>query len=289
MNAPLSTSGPARSSRGVGMRRLEDASIEQTAEFETFIRELLHDLRAPVRSVLGFSDALLADHGSSLNPAAADYVTRMIAAAERMERSLAAVREFIEAARINPKLEPVDCETIVRDAVSRFCVAEEVDPDQIVIESQSVVVIADRRTLSAALRPLLRNAVHFVAAEKVARIRIHFQKRDDVVRICVDDGGIGIPDEEAARIFEPFERLHGEEHFAGSGLGLATSRRAIGQLGGAAGYESISGGSRFWLELQIADGHDFSRSEMRSTSESATIASEDESAGSTANETDRGV
>ena len=88
-------------------------------------------------------------------------------------------------------------------------------------------------------------------------IRIHAEKRDgSLIRLWVEDNGIGVAGEHRDRIFRVFERLHGRETYPGSGIGLAIVRKSLERMGGSAGVESELGrGSRFWIELPRAEKH----------------------------------
>jgi len=97
---------------------------------------------------------------------------------------------------------------------------------------------------------LITNAIRFVPPEVKPNINISAEVRDEVVRLWVEDNGIGIGPEHHERIFHIFERLHGIESYPGTGIGLAIVKKGIEKLGGKAGVESAPGkGSRFWVEL----------------------------------------
>ena len=82
---------------------------------------------------------------------------------------------------------------------------------------------------------------------------MHAKSTRRAVRLIVDDNGIGIPEEFHDRIFKVFERLHGDDAYSGTGIGLAIVRRAAERMGGTAGVEPTPGGSRFWIDLARAE------------------------------------
>jgi len=97
---------------------------------------------------------------------------------------------------------------------------------------------------------LVGNGLKFVASETKPQIEISTERRDEVVRICVKDNGIGIAPEYQERVFGLFERLHTNQSYPGTGIGLALVRKGVERMGGRVGLESTLGaGSRFWLEL----------------------------------------
>jgi signal transduction histidine kinase len=105
-------------------------------------------------------------------------------------------------------------------------------------------------TLGQVFSNLLSNAMKFVAPGVPPRVRVRSNDLGDRVRLWVEDNGIGIPPEYLARIFGVFERLHKQEEYPGTGIGLAIVRKAIDRMGGSTGVESEPGkGSKFWIEL----------------------------------------
>jgi signal transduction histidine kinase len=97
---------------------------------------------------------------------------------------------------------------------------------------------------------LLSNAVKFVESGKQPQVRIYARGTGEFVRLWVEDNGIGIPNQQQAQIFGVFERLHGEETYPGTGMGLAIVRKAVERMSGTLGVESQVGlGSRFWISL----------------------------------------
>ncbi|MFN3486085.1 MAG: sensor histidine kinase [Planctomycetota bacterium] len=116
-------------------------------------------------------------------------------------------------------------------------------------------VRAHRAMLTQVIVNLLSNAIRFVGRGVEPRVRIRGEPRAGRVRLWVEDNGIGISAEHHERIFHMFERLNRQEDYPGTGIGLAIVRKAMERMGGAAGIESELGrGSRFWIELEAAEG-----------------------------------
>ena len=119
------------------------------------------------------------------------------------------------------------------------------------------MVLGHPATLSQVLTNLLGNAVKFVPVERAPALRVRAETDNGRVRVWVEDNGIGIAAEHQDRIFRVFERLHGEQEYPGTGIGLAIVRKAVERMGGRVGVESAPGqGSRFWVELQRLEGVD---------------------------------
>jgi signal transduction histidine kinase len=103
---------------------------------------------------------------------------------------------------------------------------------------------------------LLNNALKFVVPDRPLRVRIWSETREDRVRLWVEDNGIGIIPAHQKRLFGMFERLHPEDSYEGTGVGLAIVRKATERMGGKVGVESDGlSGSRFWIELMAAPGN----------------------------------
>ena len=111
-------------------------------------------------------------------------------------------------------------------------------------------VLGHEALATQCLSNLLDNAVKFVAPGVHPQVRVWTEPRANRVRVWVEDNGIGVSKEYHERIFRMFERLHANERYPGTGIGLAIVRKAVERMGGQAGVESEPGkGSRFWLDL----------------------------------------
>ena len=120
----------------------------------------------------------------------------------------------------------------------------------ILVEKPLPEVLSHSTTLEQVMGNLITNAIRFVPPEVKPNINISAEERDEVVRLWVEDNGIGIAPEHHERIFRIFERLHGVESYPGTGIGLAIVKKGAEKLGGKVRFESAPGkGSRFWIEL----------------------------------------
>jgi signal transduction histidine kinase len=112
------------------------------------------------------------------------------------------------------------------------------------------VVIANSTLLNQVVANLLLNAMKFVASEQVPEIRVFAEERGEFARLCVEDNGIGIHSAHVEKLFHVFQRLHTQEQYPGTGIGLAIVKKAVERMGGLAGVASVPGrGSVFWIEL----------------------------------------
>jgi signal transduction histidine kinase len=148
------------------------------------------------------------------------------------------------------QLEPVNLSFVVAQALSQLeRELKERDAQVSVVEALPVVQ-GNRSTLLQVVVNLLSNAIKFVDPGIQPQVRISAGTEGEFVRLWVEDNGIGISSEKRSQIFGVFERLHGEETYPGTGIGLAIVRKAVERMGGKVGVESQVGqGSRFWVRL----------------------------------------
>ncbi|HYE97817.1 MAG TPA: ATP-binding protein, partial [Planctomycetota bacterium] len=241
-------------------RELERRVDERTARIQEVVQELdafaysvAHDLRAPLRAMSGFSQALLEDYAQALDPRGQEFARRVADGAERMNRLIEDLLSYSRLAREDLHPHRIACEQAV-DEVLR-AMADEIREKnaEVRVERPMPAVLAHGRTLVQALTNLVGNALKFVAPGEPPKLRIRAETAGAVARLWVEDQGIGIPTDQLDRIFRVFERGHPQDKYPGTGVGLAIVRRGIERLGGRVGVESEVGrGSRFWIELPLA-------------------------------------
>ncbi|MEW6270630.1 MAG: PAS domain S-box protein [Thermodesulfobacteriota bacterium] len=240
--------------------RLEERVAERTAELrevnaglEAFAYTVSHDLRAPLNAMRGFADVLVDEFAQQLDPAGRRHLEMIVKAADRMEKLIADLLEFCRIGGNDLPREPLDLNAAVRAAVLQVEPVLRRQRARITVTGPSLIVSAHRGSLVQSVANLLLNAVKFVAAETIPRVRVELAPGDGVARLWVRDNGIGIPEEDRERIFDPFERLHGRDAYPGTGLGLAIVRRAVARMAGRVGVESRPGeGSSFWIDVPLA-------------------------------------
>lgn len=223
-------------------------------ELETFAYSVAHDLRGPLRAMVGFSQALLEDYGGALDATGRDYARRIAEGARRLDQLTQDLLGYSRLARSEIPLEVVELD----DVIAR--VVEDMGPElrernaDLRIETRLPAVEGHSLTLQQVVTNLFANALKFVFPGQTPRIRVRAGTRLGWVRVWVEDQGIGIPPEHHERIFGVFERLNRSEEYPGSGIGLAIVRKGVERMKGQVGVESELGkGSRFWFELPEAD------------------------------------
>ena len=237
-------------------RRVEErtrALREANRELEAFGYSVSHDLRAPLRTLQGFSQALLEDYPAELPPKACKYLERIGVAAVRMDELIQDLLAYRRLSRSELRLEPLDLFGVVREACQQLQAAIEESRANVEI-APLPAVCGHHGTLIQIFTNLFSNSLKFVSPGGRPAIRVSAEPRGALVRVWVADNGIGIAPEHQERVFEVFQRLHGLETYPGTGIGLAIVRRGAERLGGAAGVESEPGrGSRFWVDLKPAE------------------------------------
>lgn len=229
------------------------ASLHQAiAQMEEFSYSVSHDLRAPLRAIQGYAQAVLEDCGERVGERCRDHLGRILRAGERMDRLTRDVLTYSRIARGAAPLTELSLDRLVADAIEQYGPSRRRD-GEISVESPLLPVCGHEPLLVQALANLLANAFKFVAEGVTPRVRVWTERRGADVRLWVEDNGIGVRPEHAARIWGMFERIHPQEKYEGTGIGLAIVRKAVERMGGVVGVESDGqNGSRFWLQLRAA-------------------------------------
>lgn len=222
------------------------------AELEAFSYSVSHDLRAPLRAMEQYAQALLEDYGDRLDETGTRYVQRIITSGEKLDNLIRDVLTYSRVIRSNVDFHPVEIAPLISDIIGHH---ESLEPSraEIIIEKPLAAVLGNEVFLTQSLSNLLVNAAKFVAPGVKPRIVVRTEHLGPKARIWVEDNGIGIAPEYHARIFAMFERLDAQKAYDGTGIGLAIVRKAVERMGGSVGVESELGkGSRFWIELPEA-------------------------------------
>ncbi|MHB1333735.1 MAG: sensor histidine kinase [Sulfuriferula sp.] len=234
------------------IRELNEELQASVQEMQAFSYSVSHDLRAPLRAIQGFTQALHEDYASQLDLTGRDFAQRIVTAARRMDILIQDLLAYSQLSRSELRPKTVSLAKIVAEAIAQLQAQITEHHASISIIGSLPDAVGHRATLVQVIANLLSNAIKFVAPATPPLVHISAETLENSVRLCIDDNGIGIPAEHAERIFKVFERLHGIETYPGTGIGLAIVRKGMERMGGRAGVTAKeNNGSRFWIELPL--------------------------------------
>ncbi len=239
--------------------QLESRVRQRTAELQTALQDLesfsysvAHDLRAPLRSIDGFSLALAEDCGDALSPDCAAHLHRIRAATQRMGSLIDALLRLARVARSDVHHEAVDLTELAQQALLQRQAA---DPQRNVELrlTPGLMVVGDRQLLRSLMDNLCDNAWKYTRVRSPAIIELIVEERPDGRWFGVGDNGVGFDAEYAHKAIEPFQRLHRVEDYEGHGIGLATAALIARKHGGDVYLVARpEGGAVCWFRLEPA-------------------------------------
>jgi PAS domain S-box-containing protein len=238
---------------------LETRVEQRTAELkqanmnlEAFTYSVAHDLRAPLRALSGFSEALLEEYGDRLDETAKGYAGRIVAASERMAALIDGLLLLSRVLRTGMNLGPVNLSAEVASILDELQLQARA-PDRRVrfAIADDVWVTADRPLIRSALQNLIENAWKFTARRDDALIEFGTTAAEDPGICCyMRDNGAGFDPAYADKLFQPFQRLHTVGEFPGTGIGLASVQRVIERHGGRVwAHGAVDEGATFYFTL----------------------------------------
>ncbi|MEC4864713.1 MAG: PAS domain S-box protein [Jaaginema sp. PMC 1078.18] len=243
-------------------KELENRVAHRTAQLQEINRELeaftysvSHDLRAPLRAIQGFSTALHEDYINVIDDVGCSYLQRLNQAAQKLDRLIQDLLSYSRLSRTEIQFKNLNLEHLIQNIIHQLSLEIKERNAKITISQPLAWVYSNPTILQQILVNIIQNALKFVASEVQPHIHIYSETTSDrLVRLWIEDNGIGIDPEHQERIFTLFERLHGSESYTGTGIGLALVSKCIERLRGQVGVEShLGGGSRFWLEIPMSD------------------------------------
>ncbi len=224
-------------------------------ELESFSYSVSHDLRSPLRAVDGFSLMLLEDYGDKLEPEARRYLDTIRNASQRMSQLIDDLLAFSRLGRKSLTHSLVDMEALAKAAVQEALRAGSVQ-QQVTIDPLPAAR-GDPSLLAQVWDNLVSNAVKYTGKTNAPRIHIGARAGDGEISYYVRDNGAGFDMQYAHKLFGVFQRLHGQEEFSGTGVGLAIVHRVVTRHGGRVWAEGTPGQGatfHFALPTQTAAG-----------------------------------
>ena len=231
---------------------LEQANTEVSAinkELEAFAYSVSHDLRAPLRSIDGFSQALIEDYPDRLDEQGKDYLQRVRSASQRMGILIDDLLRLSRVTRNEMRRETIDLSTLVQSIVEEL---QEIQPERQVdfVIMSGVTCNGDPQLLRQVMENLLGNAWKFTGKHLKAKIEFGVTQINDRETFFIRDDGSGFDMTYVDKIFDVFQRLHSQEEFPGTGVGLATVQRIVHRHGGQIWTESsVEKGATFYFTL----------------------------------------
>ncbi|MBU5637524.1 sensor histidine kinase [Geomonas sp. Red69] len=214
-------------------------------ELETFSYSVSHDLRAPLRHLIGFSNALLEDYGEALEPTAHSYLDCIVRAGRKMEGLVDALLALSRIGRQDMTLLNLDLSQMAKSYA--LCIKEGAPGRKVnFMIPEHLPAHGDAVLLRTALEHLLENAWKFTGKKESATIELGSKEEGGELVYFVRDDGAGFDMRFSDRLFGPFQRMHREEEFPGLGIGLAIVQRIINRHGG-----------RIWAEAEVNAGATF--------------------------------
>lgn len=219
-------------------------------ELETFCYSVSHDLRGPLRSISGFSQALIEELPADLSADARRYFDKIIAATQRMGQLIEDLLNLSRVSRVGLVRQEVNCSDIANDILNDL---KQQNPEHKVHTEvwSDMIVSADPKLLRIVLENLLGNAWKFSSKQANPRIEVGTMRDGKREIYFVRDNGAGFDMKYADKLFGPFQRLHAMNEYPGTGIGLATVQRIILRHGGRIWFDSKAGhGAVFYFTLE---------------------------------------
>jgi PAS domain S-box-containing protein len=230
--------------------RAKELAETATRELEAFSYSVAHDLRAPLRSIDGFSQALLEDYEDRLDDEGRKYLRQVRESAQQMAHLIDDLLSLSKVTRDEMEKHPVDLSALASKVAERLRKREPDRQIEVIIPSEKVMVDGDARLLGVAFENLLGNAWKFTGRQPAPRIEFAAHAGNGQPVYSVRDNGAGFDMQYADKLFGAFQRLHSSAEFDGTGIGLAIVQRVVRRHGGRIwGEGEVNRGATFYFTL----------------------------------------
>jgi len=236
---------------------LERRVAERTAQLqaankdlESFSYSVSHDLRAPLRAINGFSEIIDRRHRAGLDEEGQHYLDNIVKASKRMSQLIDDLLTYSRLGRQGVRHMPVNLGDVLADITQELQGRLNEAGGMITIAGSMPTILSDRTLLGQIFGNLLENSVTFLQPGVPPQVYVSWRAEDGAVVFCVSDNGIGIAPEYYEKIFNIFQRLHSDEQYPGTGIGLSNVKKSVELLGGKVWVESTVGtGSSFFIKI----------------------------------------
>lgn len=231
------------------LRKSKESAERAYKELEIFSYSVAHDLRAPLRKIDGYAQALLEEYSASIDDAGKDFLRRQCAACQHMANLIDGLLNLARVVRKGISPEKVDLSAIA-DTIAASLRDNEPERSVEIIIQPNLTVNGDAQLLRDAMENLIANAWKFTTKRRDARIEIGMSQQAGANAYFIRDNGVGFDMSYVGKLFIPFERLHTTTEFPGRGIGLATTQRIIQRHGGRIWAEgTLDHGAIFYFTL----------------------------------------
>ena len=218
-------------------------------QLEQFVYIAAHDLRDPLRIIVGFTDLLAREYGGVIDDTGKQYMEINRCAAKKMEAMLSDLLEYGRLGQNISDLTEINCDDILIEAQA-FLLKDIQATQAQIISTPLPTITGNPLRLSRIFQNVISNALKYQPTGQTPLINITAKDKEDHWQFAVADNGIGIKSEYLDYIFTPFKRLHSDQEYAGTGLGLAICKRIVESFNGTIWCESVVGqGSVFYFTL----------------------------------------
>ncbi len=231
-------------------KTIQDQIQHLNVELESFSYSVSHDLRAPLRHINSYSTLILEDYADRLDADGKDYLAKIVAATKQMSQLIENLLRLSRVTRGNLQISQVDLGAIAHEYFAELQNDHPSREVQIII-SEKMVARADEPLIRIVLKNLIDNAWKFTSKTPKAKIEMGSIYQGYKVVFFIRDNGAGFDMKSSDRIFDPFQRLHSDDDFSGTGIGLALVKRIVVRHGGSVWAEGHVGqGAAFYFSLE---------------------------------------
>ena len=227
------------------------AQLEETnKELEDFVYSVSHDLRAPLRSISGFAEIIDRRYKASLNEEGQHYLDNVVKASRQMGELIDDLLKFSRLGRKSINLETVSLDDVFKTALETLSDQIKKTGARVNLPEQMPVIQGDLILTTHIFINILENALKYHKPEEPPRIDVNFDYQDQYLVVSIADNGIGIDPAYHEKIFNIFQRLHSQDAYPGTGIGLAAVKKGVQIMGGQVWVESEPGkGSLFKIKI----------------------------------------
>jgi signal transduction histidine kinase/DNA-binding response OmpR family regulator len=225
---------------------LEQRVAARTADLEAFAYSVSHDLRAPLRAIIGFSEILARRHQEDLNEEGQHYLQNVIRAGTQMGRLIEDLLAYSRLGRQSLQMEVVPLTNLLEQVISNLSNKITTKAAEIIVPDTQARIMSNWTLLSEIFTNLIDNALTYQQPDLKPQVQISYFLQEKPFRFTVTDNGIGISSEYYERIFQTFQRLHSADTYPGTGIGLAIVKKSVELLGGT-----------IWVESRVGQGTTF--------------------------------